>query len=120
MSVTDERQWAKDRCPVGCCNPDAWNLGCWQCEERHDAYEIELPCKKWNDEVSAMVERTVGSMSLVIADVPIEIDGRRVKEAQTAALLWSVRYAIKPVADELLRARLRIAELEASEKDEPC
>ena len=114
MSQVGDHQWAKEHCPIGCCYPDRWNAGCWQCVELYDVYEKNVPCKKFFDEIDAKVEDAVCRMNRVTADVPIIIDGRHVKEERTVVSLESVRAGIKPMAEELLRAIKRIAELEES------
>lgn len=109
----DERRWARENCPVGCPDPGRWNLGCWQCEERYDACDMELPCKKWLQEIEAEAEKAVRRMKWETADVHISFDGRRLKEESTVVRLGFVRTGVQELTEKLLRARRRIAELES-------
>lgn len=42
----DEYEYARRHCRDGCTHPEQWLYGCWCCEERYDAYDMVVPCKR--------------------------------------------------------------------------
>lgn len=46
-------EWAMENCPYCCVHPERWMQGCWCCEERYDAMDLTLPCKR--DKISTTI-----------------------------------------------------------------
>lgn len=105
---------AREKAPDGCNDLMRWNDGCWQCQEKHDAMGIDVPCKPWHDKKDNHVKTIMGGMPVHKADVPVVVFGEDYKKEQDVILKTTVEYIVQYMVEREMLLQREIKRLKQS------
>lgn len=105
---------AREEAPVGCNDPIRWNDGCWQCQEKHDAIGIDVPCKPWYDEKDNRVKTIMRGMPVHKADILVVVYNENYKKEQDVILKETVEFIVQYMVerDMLLQHEIKLLQRE--------